>query len=208
MQSVPKRGTTLILTLPATMAPSEPEGSPSRPDLDATQHHSDMSADGTRGIGRKQSVQSVELDLDHPDAPPFPPERREPEKPTILVVEDNPINKRIAVRNVEKLGCVAATASNGVEALQYLESPKGDGISLVLMDCQMPIMDGYEATRTLRALGQKGSLHLARLPVIALTASAIQGDREKCMASGMDDYLSKPFSPDDLSRVLERWLRV
>jgi CheY-like chemotaxis protein/HPt (histidine-containing phosphotransfer) domain-containing protein len=128
----------------------------------------------------------------------------------ILVAEDNPINQRVAVGMLEKLGCRVDVATNGREALEACTRVKYD---LVFMDCQMPEMDGFAATREIRmreASTQQtdGSAHglRPRLPIIAITANAMQGDRERCLAAGMDDYLSKPIFPEILQRMLEQWL--
>ena len=121
----------------------------------------------------------------------------------ILIVEDNPINQRIALTSVTKLGYRAVAVRNGQEALEYLLED-GD-VSVVLMDIQMPILDGYEATRKLRT--EKPYEHLRELPIIALTASAIKGDQEKCREAGMDDYLSKPYPLKILREKLATWSR-
>ena len=118
----------------------------------------------------------------------------------VLLVEDNAINRKVADALLRKLHCQCTSAVNGAEALSRLA---GESFDIVLMDCQMPVMDGYEATRRLRA-GEAGPL-AARLPVIAMTANAMQGDREQCLAAGMDDYLAKPVSRDDLAVTLARW---
>jgi two-component system, sensor histidine kinase and response regulator len=120
----------------------------------------------------------------------------------ILLVEDNPVNQELAEHMLQHLGCRATVARHGREALVRIESGAFDA---VLMDCQMPEMDGYEATAAIRVReSQQGADR--RLPIIALTAGAAEGDREKCLAAGMDDYLSKPFSLEQLERVLRRWL--
>jgi PAS domain S-box-containing protein len=115
----------------------------------------------------------------------------------VLLVEDNEVNRKVALRLLEKLQLVVEVATNGVEAVQKATTNAYD---LILMDCQMPEMDGYEATRRLRA-------HGVRTPIIALTANALQGDREQCLLAGMDDYLAKPIKPDELKRTLARWLQ-
>ncbi|HWA55797.1 MAG TPA: response regulator [Gemmatimonadales bacterium] len=118
--------------------------------------------------------------------------------PRVLLVEDNVVNQRLASRLLEKLECEATIANHGREALALLRTGSFD---LVLMDCQMPELDGYETTRQLRAMGGPA----AALPVIAMTANAMRGDRERCLEAGMDDYLSKPIKADDLARMLARW---
>ena len=120
---------------------------------------------------------------------------------SVLVVEDNPVNQEVALGMLAKLGVRAETADNGSEGLAALGAGHFDA---VLMDCQMPVMDGYAATRELRAreLAAGGDRHV---PVIALTANAMQGDAERCLVAGMDDYLAKPFDPVRLEDILERW---
>ncbi len=115
----------------------------------------------------------------------------------VLLVEDNEVNRKVVLRLLEKLHLTVEVATNGIEAVQKATTNAYD---LILMDCQMPEMDGYEATRQLRAQG-------VRIPIIALTANALQGDREQCLLAGMDDYLSKPIKPDELKRTLARWLQ-
>jgi len=117
----------------------------------------------------------------------------------VLLVEDNPVNQVVAQAMLQSLGCSVEIAGNGRDALERVAAGQFD---LVLMDCQMPVMDGFQATRDLRAREAAGS---ARLPVIAMTASALEGDRELCLAAGMDDYLAKPFLREQLVAVLSRW---
>ena len=119
----------------------------------------------------------------------------------ILVVEDNPVNRKVARGMIEKLGFSVEMACNGQEALEAL---RGSLFDLVIMDCQMPEMDGYEATARLRN-PVYGALR-SNIPVIAMTANAMKGDREKCLKAGMDDYVSKPVNPPELAAVIERWL--
>ncbi|MCS7066595.1 MAG: ATP-binding protein [Fimbriimonadales bacterium] len=116
----------------------------------------------------------------------------------ILLVEDNEINRKVALRMLSKLQLEVEIATNGAEAVQKATTSAYD---LILMDCQMPEMDGYEATRRLREQG-------VRTPIVALTANALEGDRERCLACGMDDYLAKPIKPDELQRTLARWLQA
>lgn len=122
---------------------------------------------------------------------------------TVLVVEDNPVNQEIAKRFLEnKLGLNVILADDGLLALDKIET--GIEINLILMDCQMPNMDGYETTRTIRA-GIRAKDHTS-IPIIAMTANAMEGDREKCLAAGMNDYLTKPFKLQALRSVLAKWL--
>jgi CheY-like chemotaxis protein len=118
----------------------------------------------------------------------------------ILVVEDHPMNQPVIEEILRKLGYRFFTAVNGKQALQTLRE---NSFQLVLMDCQMPEMDGFEVTRRIRQ-GEAGELN-SRLPIIALTAHALVGDRERCLKSGMDDYVAKPVHIADLAVVLKRW---
>lgn len=118
----------------------------------------------------------------------------------VLVAEDNESNLIVAQAHLERLGLAAGIAANGRQALEMLAAEPFD---LVLMDCQMPVLDGFAATRLLREREADSGRHL---PVVALTANAMQGDRERCLAAGMDDYLAKPFSGDEMFAVLQRWL--
>ncbi len=128
---------------------------------------------------------------------------RERSRVHILVAEDNLVNQKVAVRTLEKLGFRAQIAANGREALDALERTSFD---LVLMDCQMPEVDGFEATRRIRAR-ERGS-NGKHLPIVAMTANAMTGDREQCLAAGMDDYIAKPFNPQELVRIIERWTKT
>lgn len=118
----------------------------------------------------------------------------------VLVVEDNPVNQMVARGFLDALGCACMLADNGLQAVNILTAPHD--YDIVLMDCQMPELDGLEATRQVRAHEAGGS---ARIPIVALTANAMVGDRESCLQAGMDDFLSKPFQREELKRVLDRW---
>ncbi|MBK7665255.1 MAG: response regulator [Sterolibacteriaceae bacterium] len=120
----------------------------------------------------------------------------------VLLAEDNPVNRALALAMLDLLGIQATVACNGREALQAVTVERFD---LLLMDCQMPDMDGYEATAAIREREQ-ALPGAPRLPIIALTANALDGDRDQCLAAGMDDYLSKPFTRPQIVAVLERWL--
>jgi CheY-like chemotaxis protein len=125
----------------------------------------------------------------------------------VLVAEDNLVNQKLAVRMLERLGYQPDVVSNGHEALAAFER---EVYAAIVMDCQMPVMDGYEATRRIREQEQRSdaSRDRAHIPIIALTANAMQGDRERCKAAGMDDYLSKPVKTDDVGKILQRWIPV
>ena len=143
---------------------------------------------------------------DSPPAPEIttpPGDQTTPNRPSeirILLAEDNPINQRVALRVLEKAGHHVDLVANGDEALQALRSKHYD---LVLMDCQMPLVDGYEATRAIRR-AQDGQFD-SRIPVIAMTANAIQGDRERCIQAGMNDYVAKPVLPEILVALVAKW---
>jgi len=122
-------------------------------------------------------------------------------KARILVVEDNPVNQKVAQGLLKKFGVQVDLAANGREALHSLEQLPFD---LVLMDCQMPVMDGYEATRQIRL--EEAKVLNKDIPIIAMTANSMQGDKEKCLAAGMDDFISKPVNPSKLQEALKRWL--
>jgi len=120
--------------------------------------------------------------------------------PMILVVEDNPVNREVAVGMLENLGCRIEAAADGRLALEAL---RVSTYAAVLMDCQMPVMDGFTAAAEIRRLELESGR--GRVPIIALTANAMEGDRERCLAAGMDDFLSKPFTQLELAMLLERW---
>jgi PAS domain S-box-containing protein len=121
----------------------------------------------------------------------------------VLVAEDNEINQMYIATLLKKLGCECTTVGNGQEAIELLRETPFD---LVLMDCQMPEMDGFEATRAIREL-ETDSPDTQPVPIVALTANAIKGDRERCLDAGMDDYLSKPVRIEEVSAVLARYLK-
>jgi CheY-like chemotaxis protein len=118
----------------------------------------------------------------------------------VLVAEDNEVNQKVAAKILEKLGYRVELAENGKEALAACARRRYDA---VLMDGQMPGMDGYEATRRIRERETRGG---RRVPIIAMTASAMKGDREKCLEAGMDDYLTKPVTPETVEAVLRKWV--
>ncbi|QYF93868.1 response regulator [Massilia sp. PAMC28688] len=120
----------------------------------------------------------------------------------VLLAEDNPVNVEVAKAMLDSLGMAVHCARNGAEALQ---EARAGGYDIVLMDCQMPVMDGFAATAEIRR-HEQASGRGRMLPIIAITANALQGDREACLAAGMDDYLSKPFTHQQLGAVIGRWI--
>jgi PAS domain S-box-containing protein len=141
--------------------------------------------------------------FDDSDLSPAPPMQRVPAASDgrirrVLLVEDNAVNQRLGVRVLDKLGYSVDVAGNGLEAI---EMALGGHYDLILMDCRMPEMDGYAATREIRRREEAG----ARVPIIALTAHAVNGAREECIGAGMDDFITKPLLVGDLEKVLSRW---
>jgi signal transduction histidine kinase/CheY-like chemotaxis protein len=153
-------------------------------------------------VGRGSTFR-VRLPLAHDQAVRVPaPEPSPPEAPRaalrVLVAEDNLVNQKVASKLLRKLGCEVTVVADGQAAC---EAARDGAFTLVLMDCQMPVMDGFEATARIRACEDAGR----RLPIVALTANATTEDRDRCLSSGMDDYLAKPVTVDDLRTVLQRW---
>jgi CheY-like chemotaxis protein len=144
---------------------------------------------GTAGDAAPVSLRELKSAAPEPDST----------APLVLVAEDNPVNQIVAVRAVERCGCRAEVASDGRLALEALSRQHFDA---VLMDCQMPDIDGYEATIELR----RRETGARRTPVIAMTAHAMSGDRDRCLQAGMDDYLTKPMRHATLLNTLRLWL--
>ena len=147
-------------------------------------------------------MSKVATELSSPDAATadMPTTTEPPGQRTVLLAEDNPANQKLAGMILHKLGYRVILAANGREAVDASKSAQFD---LILMDCQMPEMDGFEATTAIRNAEKAGGSHI---PIIAMTANAMKGDREKCLSAGMDDYLTKPIVPLQLKKVLERWI--
>jgi PAS domain S-box-containing protein len=154
--------------------------------------HSDLRAAILVGLGRGPS--------DHSAARIHPGRRARRRNLRILVAEDNPVNQKLATRLLEKAGHMVVVAANGRQALGALESESFD---LVLMDVQMPEMDGLDAAAAIREREQRTREHQ---PIIAMTAHAMKGDRERCLAAGMDGYVTKPIRPDDLWQAIEQFV--
>jgi CheY-like chemotaxis protein len=121
----------------------------------------------------------------------------------VLVAEDNPVNRKLAARLLAKLGCQVELAGDGLEALEAVTAGR---FQLIFLDVQMPRMDGHQAARELQRLFARGA-H-PRVPVVAMTANALPGDREACLAAGMDDYLAKPLRARELEAMLAHWLEA
>jgi PAS domain S-box-containing protein len=118
----------------------------------------------------------------------------------VLLVEDNPVNQQVAMRMLKKLGCAVEVASDGAQALELVTA---GSFEIVFMDCQMPRMDGYEASTAIR----KAEGARRHTPIVAMTANAMKGDREKCLGAGMDDYIAKPIQRAELERALANWVK-
>jgi two-component system sensor histidine kinase/response regulator len=125
-----------------------------------------------------------------------------PGRPRVLLVEDNAVNRLVALPMLELEGHDAEWVDHGVAAVERLRAADFD---LVLMDCQMPVRDGCQATRLVR--DPASSVRDPAIPILALTANAMEGDREKCLAAGMDDHVAKPVRREELAEALERWRR-
>lgn len=143
-------------------------------------------------------IDTLMLQADH--APPEVANYPDYSRHKVLLVEDNRVNRELALEMLGKFRIQADVAENGREALDILNTKAFD---LVLMDCQMPVMDGFECTRHIRTRMQSGEVD--SVPIIALTANAMRGDRERCLDSGMDDYISKPLRLQDMRAMLKRW---
>jgi CheY-like chemotaxis protein len=115
---------------------------------------------------------------------------------SVLLVEDNPVNQKVAALILKKFGCTAVVANNGAEALALFEPGKYD---MILMDVQMPVMDGIETTKQFKSSG------VELPPIVGLSANALKSDIDKYLALGMDDYLSKPIVVDDIGKLLAKW---
>ena len=185
-------------TLPQKPAEKRPPAVLVSPPSEIALHPSlvpEVNVQDQEGI-RPNLVDLVQVPVDVVAIPPSVPRT-----PRLLVAEDNPVNQKLIVRLLEKLGHQADVAANGVEAVEAMSQL---GYSIVLMDCQMPEMDGFEATAEIRKRDVQDGIHT---PVIAVTAHAMKGDRERCLAAGMDDYVSKPVRFEDLKAALDRWLQ-
>ncbi len=182
--------TTAPLTPPESMDPDDPQ-----PWCNGVAGHPNGSTPLANSLRpcNEQAARDKDQGEDRGDAPA-----------QILVVEDYRNNQLVVLAHLKKLGYHAEIAENGQVAVDKLTAQSGQ-YQLVLMDWQMPIMDGLEATRRIRTMESTGSQHI---PIIGMTANAIKGDRERCLAAGMDDYLSKPLKREELHRVLSTWAAV
>jgi CheY-like chemotaxis protein len=155
-------------------------------------------------ISRKEA--SVEIQMQQPAAYPL----HQLTGRRVLVVEDSELNQLVVVALLEEVGLIVETAENGRIAVDKVSGSPKDFFDAVLMDIQMPEMDGYEATRNIRAFEKQQVVAIkqpaSRIPIIALTAHALKGEKRKCLAAGMDDYLAKPLDEKNLHKVLLKWI--
>jgi signal transduction histidine kinase/DNA-binding NarL/FixJ family response regulator len=157
-----------------------------------------------RAVGRARVAEPRQLDVSGTVTAPRPAAEAMTAGPVaILVAEDNPVNQEVARRLLARLGCEAVVVANGREAVESSALRRYDAI---LMDCQMPVMDGYEATRAIREREASAGPRTSSVPIVALTASAMPGDRERCLAAGMNDYVAKPMTLEQLAEALQRWI--
>jgi CheY-like chemotaxis protein/anti-sigma regulatory factor (Ser/Thr protein kinase) len=173
-------------------------------DLSAPTTPTNITGKHTRGTSGVTSA-SLPPWPQEPALPDLSPEERK--QTHVLVVEDNAVNQQIALKTIQKLGFDVRAVWNGKEAVDLVSQPFGPDNprpDVILMDVQMPILDGYRATYTIRNSRTTAS-DVRNTPIVAMTASAIQGDKEKCQAAGMDDYLSKPVKKPNLERMLIKW---
>jgi two-component system sensor histidine kinase/response regulator len=144
-------------------------------------------------------ITDADLKPEHKTTPVLEGDPSRPGATRILLADDNDINQKVAAQMLQRLGCAVEIAQDGQEAV---EMHGHGGYDLILMDCEMPKIDGFEATRQIRG-SESGE---GRVPIIAMTANAMTGDRQRCLEAGMDDYLSKPYRLKDLQATLERWI--
>ncbi|MCV2348836.1 ATP-binding protein [Paucibacter sp. Y2R2-4] len=198
--SVPGQGSLFEFTLPLQACADMGVSRASRPEAQAPMRHATANVEPDVPFEALELMPPTSAAKPEPSAAPAKPPRL---SGRVLLVDDSMVNVLVASSMLESCGLQVDQAENGVEALERLETLAYD---LVLMDCQMPKMDGFEATRRWRALER--SRFQGHVPIVALTASAVNGDRERCIQCGMDDYLVKPFEMDDLVAVVQRHLQV
>ena len=196
--STPGRGSTFWFTLPCPIAAEEAATTPATGIPGQAVHVSSPLPAPSAALKIPPSLPPMADPAQDEPAPAAQTAPTPPHRGRLLLVEDNPTNQKVALALLHKLGLEVDIATNGAEALAALAEHRYD---LILMDCQMPVMDGFEATEKIRR-----GLRQARIPIIALTANAMQGDRERCLACGMNDYLVKPLNWQHLKAALECWL--
>ena len=155
-----------------------------------------------RAKEQQDEISNINLQEENIEQVILPQEKQRLTNKRILIVEDKEVNQRVASKILERLNYLSDIANNGKMAIEKTQLINYD---LILMDCHMPNMDGFEATQKIRKLQKGGSIPFC--PIIALTGNAMLGDKEKCIEAGMDDFLAKPFTIDELSNIMEKWLQ-
>ena len=208
VESEPNQGSTFVFTAQfVEVSPPEDDPSPAATEsLANSTGVTEAPSETPESLSADVSAPSTpipvdqQLDVGEISAPP-PAARATASVPAkVLVVEDTHINQKVVMNQLKLLGYKAACVNNGQEALDRLQQERFD---MVLMDCQMPVLDGYQATQRLRLREKDSDRHMV---VVGLTAHAMEGDREKCLNAGMDDYLAKPVTMEKLKSVLEHWM--
>jgi CheY-like chemotaxis protein/HPt (histidine-containing phosphotransfer) domain-containing protein len=193
----------LLTSMGEPVSPAEVgvDGALTKP-VNASQLHDEIAAVMARSAPATNGKPvAVERPAPSPEPEPAPGARVRRDGPRVLVVEDHPVNRLLAVRLLERLGCIVDVAVNGVEAV---EMSGACDYAAIFMDCQMPELDGYEATARIRRRENEGGEHLQ---IIAMTANTMEGDRQRCIAAGMDDYVPKPLHAEELELALRRALK-
>ena len=202
LDSCPAVGTTTTIWIPFEKTPCQRAFGSGQTSLSASLTDSDL-IERSRSAWRRSSNGNLLAMMKPAEMLPF----SQRGNILVLIAEDNPINQQFALMAIRKLGFQAVAVNDGQEALFYLTAAKEGKLTkprVIIMDIQMPIVDGYLCASILRA-DEPFKDYVNDVPIVALTASAIQGDKEKCKSAGMDDYMSKPISVSILERVLVRW---
>lgn len=172
----------------------------------ANKSASKKKATSKKAVAKKTAVNKTPVVKEQATPAVAEPSSQSENTPVILIVEDNPINQIVASEILEQAGFTVELANDGEEGVERITQ---GGINLVLMDCQMPVLDGFEATRKLRALElENGVAANDRMPIVALTANALKGDREACLDAGMDDYVTKPLQPERLFKIMQQYIEL
>jgi CheY-like chemotaxis protein/HPt (histidine-containing phosphotransfer) domain-containing protein len=193
----------LLTSMGEPVSPGEAgvDGALTKP-VNASQLHDEIAAVMARSAPASNGKPvAVERPAPRPEPDIAPAARVPRDGPRVLVVEDHPVNRLLAVRLLERLGCIVDVAVNGVEAV---ELSGACDYAAIFMDCQMPELDGYEATARIRRRENDGGDHVQ---IIAMTANTMEGDRQRCIAAGMDDYVPKPLHAEELELALRRALK-
>ena len=166
--------------------------------LIGNEHKLDVSSPGESAKSREEKPTRKAKPVT--SAPAAPATESDGPSTKVLIVDDNLVNQKLSAKFLQKLGCDVKVVDNGAKAVDQV---KEQGFDIIFMDCQMPVMDGYEATKSIRDLGDASR---SGIPVVAMTANAMAGDRERCLAAGMNDYITKPFKLADFKGMLSTWV--